>query len=706
MSLLDRIQDPEDLRQLREEDLPQLAAELRSEMIRAVEQNGGHLASNLGVTELTIALLRRFDFRRDVLIFDVGHQCYAYKMLTGRRPAFARLRRKNGLSGFPKREESPYDFFNTGHASTSLSAADGYQKALKYLGKEAYVVAVIGDGALTGGMCWEAMNNLVNGKDRVIVILNDNGMSIDKNVGALDQLLTQLRVRPSYLRFKLRSERVLEHLPLVGGFLHRILGCSKQWLRRHIQPRSILFEEFGFKYYGPVDGHDLKALGEQLEAAKRCERPVLLHVCTTKGKGYIPAEQNPGKFHGISPGSVCPSEEEQDSSPIRFFKPQKKNFSPPGALVPLPATESCFFDSLREQKTYTDAFGYAANYFAAREKRLLAVTAAMMQGTGLVSFAQRYPDRFFDVGIAEPHAVTMAAGMAAAGALPLVAIYSTFMQRALDQLLHDVCLQKLKVIFAVDRAGVVGEDGETHQGIYDLSFVQSLPSVEVLTPGDALTLAAGLHAAIFQARSAVMLRYPRGKVCFDLRELGEAYLPVISDEEAARGEEKESALPRFVLSSRQNLSFTFPSWRLFVPRTSSLSSSSPAGVISVEGKILLLTFGGMSERCLRAWGRLTEEQRERYVLISCERVKPLPAKEFFPLLREVEKVLIFEECVRPGVIFPALCELLQKEKIFVQIETFHLGEGPIEQGKSELCLEEYGLAGEALAAILRKASER
>lgn len=472
--VLERVNDPHDLGGLSPEELRKLAAEIRTCIVQTVAETGGHLAPSLGVVELTLALHRVFHSPHDKIIWDVGHQCYAHKLLTGRRDLFSSLRRCGGLSGFPKREESPHDSFNTGHSSTSLSAALGLALARDLRGEKHEVIAVIGDGALTAGMAFEALNHAGHLGTHFIVVLNDNERSIANSVGAMAGYLSRLRTSTAYARSKERLQRVLRAWPPAGPKMLRAAERLKDSLKHLVLP-GMVFEELGFTYLGPVDGHDLNVLEEVLQRARRIKGPVLVHVLTKKGKGYRPAEENPDLFHGIGPFDVATGRP-RDQSPV---------------------------------PTYTAVFGRTLLDLAEREPRLVAITAAMAGGTGLGPFAKRYPERFFDVGIAEQHAVTLAAGLAAAGFRPVVAIYSTFLQRAYDQVVHDVCLQQLPVVLAVDRAGLVGEDGETHQGLFDLAYLRHIPQMTLMAPKDEDELQHMLYTAL-QLEGPAALRYPRG----------------------------------------------------------------------------------------------------------------------------------------------------------------------------------------------------
>ncbi len=472
--ILQKIDAPEDVKKLSSEELGPLAAQIRETLIETVSKNGGHLASNLGVVELTIAIHRVFDCPKDKIVFDVGHQAYVHKLLTGRRARFSTIRAEDGLSGFPKRGESACDAFDTGHSSTSISAALGMLRAARLLGSDEHVVAVIGDGALTGGMAFEALNDAGDSKLPLIVIFNDNNMSISRNVGALSKSLRKARRSRGYQRFKQKTEAFLERRASWGEKTKMRLRTLRNRIKFFLLPDNAYFENFGFKYWGPVDGHDIEQLCQVLERAKELRHPVIVHVLTQKGRGYPPAEERPDVFHGVGK-----------------FDPQS------GALCGAHAKD----DAAVAGETLCD--------IAAQDQRLAVVCAAMPMGTGMTEFAKRYPERFFDVGIAEQHAVTMAAGLAAGGLRPVVAIYATFLQRAYDQILHDVCLQRLPVVFCTDRAGLVGEDGETHQGVYDVAYFLSMPGIQIWSPSTQADLAAMLHAALAE-NTPVAVRYPRG----------------------------------------------------------------------------------------------------------------------------------------------------------------------------------------------------
>ena len=470
---LDRINEANDIKKIEPEAYDALASEIRSFIIESVSEHGGHLASNLGVVELTMALHLCMDFPNDKLIWDVGHQAYTHKLLTGRKEDFSGLRTFGGMSGFPKHKESPCDAFDTGHSSTSISAALGYARARDLKGEDRTVVAGIGDGSLTGGMAYEALNNVSHLKSNMIIVLNDNKMSISENVGGLSKHLTALRTRESYMDFKMDVEKKLKQIPHVGDSVARSVKKSKDSIRQ-LFVKGGFFEDFGIKYIGPIDGHDIKEMVRVLNALKRLNEPVVMHVVTQKGRGYVPAEQNPSAFHGVGSFDIATG-------------------------------ESLASKSL----TYTSVFSKTICRLGKAHPDVVTICAAMPDGTGLTAFKKHFPGRFFDVGIAEQHAVTFAAGLAAGGMHPFVAVYSSFLQRAYDQIIHDVCIQNLPVVFCVDRAGLVGADGETHQGIFDLSYLSMIPNMTVCAPKNKYELYDMLYFA-YQYHGPIAIRYPRG----------------------------------------------------------------------------------------------------------------------------------------------------------------------------------------------------
>jgi 1-deoxy-D-xylulose-5-phosphate synthase len=479
MSLLERIDSPADLKDLDARELRALAQEIRQRIVETVSRNGGHLASNLGVVELTLALHRTFESPRDAIVWDVGHQCYAHKLLTGRREAFDTIRRSGGISGFPKRSESAHDAFDTGHASTSISAALGLLEARHRLGQPGKVIAVIGDGALTGGMALEALSHAGQLGLPLVVVLNDNKMSISPNVGALSRYLSRLSATTRYQALRSQIDAAVRGVPFVGAWLYARMVRGKRAVKALLFKEN-LFSDLGFEYAGPIDGHNLPEMLRVFREVRGLDRPVVVHVLTRKGKGYDLAEEDPARYHGVAPMRVSD-----------------------GKVESRPAT------------TFTEAFSDALVRAAARDERIVAVTAAMAKGAGLEAFGRAFPGRLYDVGIAEEHAVTFAAGLAAGGLRPVVAIYSTFMQRAVDQVFHDVALPCLPVVFAVDRAGAVGEDGETHQGLYDIALFRSMPNLSILAPASAAELALSLDWALSDrgpegaGGGPVLIRYPK-----------------------------------------------------------------------------------------------------------------------------------------------------------------------------------------------------
>lgn len=479
--ILEKIKEANDVKQLSLSECEQLAQEIRDFLIRSLSETGGHLASNLGVVELTIALHRFLHFPEDKLVWDVGHQAYTHKILTGRKEQFATLRKTGGLSGFPKRKESDCDAFDTGHSSTSISAGLGLVQARDLKGENYQVVSVIGDGALTGGMAYEALNNAAELKKNFIIILNDNEMSITRNVGGMSSYLDHIRMAAPYTELKMGVTNALKKIPKVGDGMVDALHKTKSSIKQLVIP-GMLFENMGLTYLGPVDGHDMRQLGKVLQEAKRKQGPVLIHVLTEKGRGYEPAMRHPARFHGAAPYEI------ETGLP-------KSNGNP----------------------SYTDIFSTVMRKFGDREPDVVAVSAAMVPGTGLKRFGNMFPERLFDVGIAEEHAVTFAAGLALGGLRPVVAIYSSFLQRAVDQILHDVCMQNLPVVFAVDRAGLVGSDGETHHGCFDLSYLSMMPNMTVMAPKNKWELSDMLKFAIRQM-SPVAIRYPRGEAYTGLED--------------------------------------------------------------------------------------------------------------------------------------------------------------------------------------------
>ena len=618
--LLDKIEKPEDVKKLSVSELTKLASELRHFIIDRVSQNGGHLAPNLGTVELTLALYSVFHFPQDKLVWDVGHQAYTHKILTGRKEAFATLRKKGGITGFPNRFESPYDAFGVGHASTSISAALGMAIARDAKGEHNQIIAVIGDGALTGGESFEALNNAGDLGKKLIVILNDNEMSIDANVGAMSEYLSRIRMAPQYARAKRDMGNLLMSIPHIGGKVYKTASHLKDGVRSALVPGSI-FEEMGFHYVGPIDGHNIGLLEEVLQRAKEMEGPILIHIHTIKGKGYIPAEKAPEKFHGVG----C-------------FDPSTGKSAPKANKAP----------------SYTSVFSQALIELAKDRPDILAITAAMPSGTGLKAFGKAYPKRFFDVGIAEEHAMTLAAGMAAAGMHPVIALYSTFAQRAYDQLIHDVCLQNLPVTLCLDRAGLVGEDGPTHHGVFDLSYLRQMPNMCVMAPKDEEELRHMLATAIdIEGPSAV--RYPRG---------------------CGLGVELTDSFEKLPIGK--------------------------AEVLQAEGDIAFLAVGTMVEQAKKAAAILAEDGSKAAV-VNMRFIKPLDRELLRGYAKSKKLLITAEENMLAGGFGSAVAEFLADEGLSVPLLRFGLPDRFIEQGtRSEL----FELCGLQPAEMAEKVRER
>ncbi len=572
--LLESIQSPEDIKAMTQDQLIRLCEELRETLIQTVSKTGGHLSSNLGVVELTVALHKMLNLPEDKIVWDVGHQCYAHKLLTGRLGQFGTLRQTGGISGFPKPEESEYDAFIAGHSSTAVSAANGMAKAKALMGDKGYVAAVLGDGALTGGLAYEGLSNAGRSTDRLIVILNDNRMSISKNVGFVARHLANLRSRPRYVRFKMGVSSVISHIPLIGKPAQRGIVWVKSRMKNAIYHQSTLFEEMGFYYLGPIDGHDLRDLCQALQTAKNLNRPVLLHVETVKGKGYSYAVQSPDTYHGVTGFDI------------------ETGKTPAGG------------------PSFSQTMGDSLCTLAREDVRVCAITAAMKSGTGLDKFAQRYPVRFFDVGIAEEHAVTFASGLACSGMLPVFAVYSTFLQRSYDQLLNDTAIMGNHIVLAVDRAGIVPDDGETHQGIFDVPFLTTIPRVTVYSPSTFGELEINLKQAMYDRHGIAVVRYPKG---------GE--LP------GAEG---------------------------FVPDYKAYTH-----LRNPESHILLVTYGRVFSNALTAARELTGDGIPVSVL-KLTRIWPLP-EEAVKLAGDYQQVVFFEEGSRNGGIAQAFGEAMLEQ---------------------------------------------
>jgi len=610
--LLDGINSPQDLKKLPLEKLPQLAREVRSLILDVVSKNGGHLASNLGVVELSIALHYVFDSPRDKIIWDVGHQCYTHKILTGRKALFPKLRQRGGLLGFPDRQESEHDVYNTGHASTALSAALGMAVARDRRGEDFQVIAVVGDGSLTGGVAWEALNQIGHLREKVIIVLNYNEMSISPNVGALSKYLSYLVSGQHYLRIKDHAKSFLKSIPAVGWPMIKIGRAVEETVKKTFFP-GLVFEELGIRYIGPVQGHSFPSLLEVFEEAKQYEGPVLIHCVTQKGRGYAPAQNNPERFHGAAPFNRATGE------PLV------------NATVP----------------TYSEVFGRTLVELARKDPKIMAITAAMPEGTGLSLFAREFPDRFYDVGIAEQHAVNFAAGLALSGFKPVVAIYSTFLQRAYDQLYHDVALMDLPVVLALDRAGIVSDDGPTHQGINDLIYLRHMPHLIVMAPKDEQEMRRMLKSALGYGHPAA-IRFPKGK---------------------GEGVTLEENLEEVPLGKSEVLK---------------------------EGKDLLLAVGSMVYPALRAAEKLEREGISLAVL-NARFVKPLDEEAILRFAQAGRTIITAEEGVVAGGFGSAVREVLDREKRFgVRFKSIGLPLEIYPLGKAEEIKKLYGLDVEGL----------
>lgn len=619
MSVLDRIAGPEDIKGLTRQEMKELAGELRQTIIETVSQTGGHLASSLGVVELTIALHRILNSPTDKIVWDVGHQAYAHKLLTGRRDRFGTLRQLDGLSGFPKRAESPHDCFDVGHSSTSISAALGMAAARDRRGGQEKIVAVIGDGSMTAGLAYEGLNQAGHLKKNLVVILNDNEMSISPNVGALSSFLSRKMTSDFFVRLKKEGKHLLGSMPGIGKDLLQLASRAEHSLKGFFTP-GMLFEAFGFDYFGPIDGHDLDKLLETLNNVVRLEGPVLVHVLTRKGCGYPPAEQNPSTYHGVGPFDAATGQ----------VKAAKGG----------PAS-------------YTGVFGRTMCELAEKDDRLVAITAAMADGTGLRTFAERFPDRFFDVGIAEQHAVTFAAGLATCGLKPVVAIYSTFLQRAYDQVIHDVCLQNLPVTFALDRGGLVGADGPTHHGSFDLSYLRAVPNLVVAAPRDEVELRRALATAR-QHDGPFAFRYPRGNA------LG---LDTSSEPEP---------------------------WE--IGRGEPLREGDDAVILAV---------GSAVADALQAAERLAQEGLSVGV-VDARFVKPLD-EELLCAAARTGLVVTVEENVLAGGFGSAVCELFADRGLAATVVRLGLPDRFIEQGSQAELRARYGIDADGIVATVRQA---
>ena len=609
MDLLDKINSPKDLKKLSRNELASLCNELRTFIIESVSKTGGHLSSNLGVIELTVALHYVFDCPQDKFIWDVGHQTYPHKILTGRKKKMSSLRAMSGISGFPKIAESNYDIFGTGHSSTSISAALGMAEALKKKNLDHKAIAIIGDGAMTAGMAFEGLNNAGNSKNNILVILNDNDMSISKNVGALNNYLAKLMSGNLYGSIKRSGKAVLSAIPPVLEFAKR----AEEHVKGMVIPGT-LFEEFGFNYIGPIDGHDIDALVDTLSNLKALQGPQFLHVATQKGFGYEPAEIDPNKFHGVS------------------------QFNPDDGTQP----------SKIKKTTYTDVFGDWIVDMAMIDKKLCAITPAMSDGSGLNKFAEKFPDRFFDVGIAEQHAITFAAGLACEDYKPVIAIYSTFLQRAYDQLIHDVALQNIPMLFAVDRAGIVGQDGPTHSGSFDLSFLRCIPNIVIMAPSNENECRQMLFTG-FKFKGILVVRYPRG--------IG----------------------PGSIIKSKMTA----------IP-------IGKAEIIKKGKKIALLTFGNMLDEALKVADKINA------TVVNMRFIKPLDIKLIRDLGSSHKLLVTLEENAISGGAGSAVLEVVSEYNLKCQTLRLGLPDKFVEQGGQEQLRKKYGLDAASIAKSIEK----
>lgn len=622
MALLDSINSPQDLKMLSLEELPILAHEVRKRIIEVVSRNGGHLSSNLGVVELTIALHYIFDAPRDKIIWDVGHQSYTHKLLTGRRERFHTLRETSGISGFPRMDESPYDSFGTGHSSTSISAALGMIEARDKKGEDFKVIAVIGDGAMNSGLAFEGLNQAGHLKKDLIVILNDNEFSISPNVGALASYLSRIMTGEFYTRIKEETKTILKNIPKVGESMLKVARKAEESFKGLIVP-GMLFEELGFEYVGPIDGHRLDILLETLINVKKLIGPTLIHVVTKKGKGYGPAEENPSAFHGTPPFDI-------DSGRV------KKGSIP----------------------SYSEVLGSTMIRLAGENKKVIAISAAMPEGTGLDSFAMEFPDRFYDVGIAESHGVTFAAGLASSGFHPVVAIYSTFLQRAYDQVLHDVCIQNLPVTFALDRAGIVGDDGPTHNGVFDFAYMRHIPNMVVMAPKDENELQHMIKTAI-QHQGPASIRYPRGKATGVLLDEKIKVLEIGMAEHIRKGED-----------------------------------------------VIIIAIGVMVNPALEAAQKLEKEGISAGV-VNARFVKPLDRELIGNLAKKVKRIVTVEEHVLEGGFGSAVLEYLSTLNITgLKISRIGLPDSFIEQGSQYYLRKRYGLDSEGIERVIKSLLSR
>lgn len=619
--LLETIEKENDIKKIPLEQMPVLAQEIRDFLLESLSKTGGHLASNLGAVELTMALHYVFSLPKDKIIWDVGHQSYTHKILTGRKDGFKNLRQYGGLSGFPKREESPCDAYDTGHSSTSISAGVGYVCASKVSGEEYHVVSVIGDGALTGGMAYEALNNAASLNKNFVIVLNDNKMSISENVGGISSYLSNLRTAESYTDLKSEVKKTLNKVPGIGPVMVQRIHKTKDSIKQLMIP-GMFFEDMGIKYLGPVNGHDCGRMIQVFQEAKKVNGPVLVHVQTEKGRGYEPARKHPARFHGTSAFNL------EHGIPLKTGG----------------------------KANYTDIFSTVMLKLADRVPNLVALTAAMPDGTGLKRFRNRFPQRFFDVGIAEEHAVTCAAGMALGGMIPVVAIYSSFLQRAVDQIIEDVCLQNLHVIFAIDRAGLVGSDGETHQGCFDLSYLSMIPNMTVLAPKNKWELSDMLKFAV-RYQGPIAIRYPRGEAYDGLEEYRE---PMVYGKSELIFEGEETAL---------------------------------------------LSVGSMVETAVEVREKLKADKINA-TLVNARFIKPLDTKILDRLALKHKKIVTMEENVKNGGFGMAVSEYMQEYHPEVKVQSIALPDAFITHGNPKLLKAKAGIDADSIYGAIKEAEKR
>ena len=635
--LLDKINEPNDVKKIRPEYRDRLAKEIRHFLVSKVSKTGGHLASNLGVVELTIALHLVLDFPEDKLVWDVGHQAYTHKILTGRKEGFDSLRQFGGMSGFPKIKESACDAFDVGHSSTSISAAIGLCEARDRKGDNNKVFAVIGDGALSGGMAYEALNNAARMKSNLVIVLNDNDMSITENVGGMANYLGKIRTGTNYKHLKESVETALRNIPEVGDKVANYIKYSKDVVKR-LFVSGMLFEDMGLTYIGPIDGHNIEAMRKAFVSAQRAEEAVIVHVVTKKGKGYVPAVKNPAAFHGVEPFDVKSGEVKNKS----------------------------------KKETYTQVFGKTIVNLAAEDDRVVAISAAMPSGTGLMEYRELFPKRYFDVGIAEEHAVTFAAGLAAGGLRPVVALYSTFLQRAYDQILHDVCLENLPVTFAIDRSGLVGSDGETHQGVFDTSFLTNIPNLTVMSPASGEELEEMLKFAVNLGSPAVV-RYPRGAA----GRRQEFAIRKGSENDLAEKENADHALDKMVKNNEIVLG--------------------KAQLVYKGSEVAILGVGTMAETALSVKELLQTEGIDATV-VNVRFVKPFDKELIKELAKEHKTIVIIEENVQTGGFGQMVGSFLLEEGLGnIRFIPIALPDSFIEHGSVERLREKYGLDAKSIA---------